>query len=423
MLIPSYRSFMVAALATIVACTSSGTGPQGPVGPQGPAGTQGPAGPQGATGPVGATGPQGPQGPAGVAGAPGQPGAPGPQGPEGKAGLGFRGSYDFEEGSGTTTADASGSGNTMTLNTSGVSWTTAGHSGSALNFDGASGYIEAVDAPALNPREELTISAWVYQTGNASRDNTLVVKEEQYGLWIVNGQVQIAVQTQTGPDWAYTGSGTVPLNTWTHVKGTYDGVALRTFVNGQLTSFTPYAHGIIKKTSNPLRIGSRPVLGAHFTGRIDEVRIIGLATGETNPGRASLITIMGPDLGDRRNDSSVSANTWWQVPNRAFSFTKRFASSFLKVTYQDTLGAHTSNYAGCDWRILLDGNKISEFSDADLQGNSSWRMSNAAHVAIATGISAGSHQIRIENRRNSGTIECLQGWNTHGNFIMVEEIP
>jgi hypothetical protein len=337
--------------------------------------------------------------------------------------MGFRGSYDFEEGSGSTTADASGSGNTLTLNGSGVSWTTAGHSGGALNFDGASGYVEAADSSTLNPREELTISAWVYQmAGNASGDNTIAVKETQYGLWIVNGQLQMAVQTATGPVWRYTGSGAVPLNTWTHVKGTYDGVALRTFVNGQLTSFTPYANGVIKRSANPLRIGSRPQSG-YFAGRIDEVRIIGLATGETNPGRANLITVLGPGLGDYRNDTSVTAGSWWQVPNRTLPFTKRVAASFLKITYQDTLGTNANDYGVCDWRILLDNSVISEFSDADITAPAAWRMSNAAHVAIASGIPPGAHQIRIENRRATSATECLQGWNTSGNFIMVEEIP
>jgi hypothetical protein len=50
-------------------------------------------------------------------------------------------------------------------------------------------------------------------------------------------------------------------------------------------------------------------------------------------------------------------------------------------------------------------------------------MSNAAHVAIATGVSTGQHQIRIENKRSHVAIACSQGANTTGNFVMVEEIP
>jgi hypothetical protein len=338
--------------------------------------------------------------------------------------MGFRGSYDFEEGSGGTTADASGSGNTLTLSTSGVAWTTSGHTGKALNFDGASGYAEALDSPTLNPREEISISAWVYLTGNAAGTNTVVVKELQYGLWITSGQVVISIQTETGPAWSGVGGGGVPLNTWTHVKGTYDGVALRTFVNGQMTSLTPYANGVIRRTSNPLRIGSRNPASQHFAGRIDEVRVVGLATGETSPSRASLISIAGPGLGDYRNNSSIaSANVWWPIPNRSLTFTKRFTASFLKVTYQDTLGALTTDYGTCNWRILLDGNVISQFSDADITAPSSWRMSNASHTAVATGVPIGLHQVRIENQRSTTASECLQGWNTGGNFILVEEIP
>jgi hypothetical protein len=208
------------------------------------------------------------------------------------------------------------------------------------------------------------------------------------------------------------------------VKGTYDGLALRTFVNGQMTSLMPYANGVIKKTGNPLRVGSRQGSGQYFAGRIDEVRVVGLATDETYPGRASLISILGPNLGDYRNNSSIaSADTWWPIPNRTLNFTKRFASSFLKITYQDTLGANTTNYATCTWRILLDGSPISVFSDADISAPQAWRMSNAAHVAIASGVAAGVHQVRIENYRSSTASECLQGWNTSGNFILVEEIP
>src|SRR5205809_7484632 len=44
--------------------------------------------------------------------------------------------YAFNEGAGTTVADASGNGNTGTLN--GATWTTAGRYGSALVFDGTS---------------------------------------------------------------------------------------------------------------------------------------------------------------------------------------------------------------------------------------------------------------------------------------------
>lgn len=250
------------------------TGATGPAGPQGPEGQQGPAGavgPLGPTGAMGQTGPQGPEGQPGPAGAQGPTGPTGATGPTGPS-TGLRASYELDEATGTTTADASGGANTLTLSTTGVAWSTAGHTGNALLFDGVSGYAEAASASSLNLREELSLSAWVYQTGNASGTNTLIVKEGEYLLDVSNGKARMAVQTTAGPAWAAVGGGAVPLNSWVHIKGTYDGLAIRVFIDGQLVFYTAYPHGIVAKTNNTLRIGGR-ASGAYFTGRIDEVRI------------------------------------------------------------------------------------------------------------------------------------------------------
>lgn len=149
---------------------------------------------------------------------------------------------------------------------------------------------------------------------------------------------------------------------------------------------------------------------------------------------SSLVTMVGP-LADWRNNATVSvAGIWTDIPGRTVTFTKRFATSKLKVTYQDTLGTYGIYYAGCGWRILLDGTPISVFSDADADnpggGAPTWKMSNAAHVAWGTG-AAGAHTVLVQNRGDTarggtwgtGTAECLQGWNTTGNFLSVEEIP
>jgi hypothetical protein len=147
------------------------------------------------------------------------------------------------------------------------------------------------------------------------------------------------------------------------------------------------------------------------------------------PAPSSLITMIGPNLGDYRNQSGVAnAGDWWTIPNRSLNFTKRFGSSKLKITYQDTLGTLGQYYQGCEWQILLDGQQVAFFSDADGdQSTVTWRMTNAAHVAWANG-AAGQHTVVVQNRGQrgawgSGTNQCLQGWNTVGNFLSVEEIP
>ena len=374
------------------------------------------AGPKGDTGPQGQQGAAGPQGP------------PGAQGPTGPAGIGLRASYDFEERSGNIAADSSGAGNQMTLAASGVSWTTTGHTGTAaLDFDGASGYVEAPNAAALNPREEISVSAWVYQTGNAGTANTVLAKDGSYALQVLNGQAQFAVQTLAGPAMAFVGGGSVPLDTWTHLKGTYDGVAIRLYVNGQLIMFTSYPNGILKADLAPLRIGATGAGANFFTGRIDEVRVLGIAGSEV-PVR--MITYVGPNLGDQRNNSTfTTAGTWWAIPGRSVTFTKRFPTSLLRVTYQDTLGANSQFFDGCQWRFVLDGNEVAWFSTADMDGPSiAWRMQNAAHEAIVSGTAAGAHTLVVQNRGNrgawaAGTSECMMGWNTNSSFLSVEELP
>src|SRR5438132_3668388 len=56
--------------------------------------------------------------------------------------------YSFDEGSGTTATDASGSGNNGTI--SGATWSTAGHSGGALSFDGSSSLVTVPDSATLD---------------------------------------------------------------------------------------------------------------------------------------------------------------------------------------------------------------------------------------------------------------------------------
>jgi hypothetical protein len=143
----------------------------------------------------------------------------------------------------------------------------------------------------------------------------------------------------------------------------------------------------------------------------------------------SLVTIKGPNLGDVRVNANVVAPvTWYDLPNRGLAFTKRYADSKLRVTYQDTLGGHGRFYGGCEWRVMLDATQIMFFSDGDMDRPSdTWHMSSAAHVAWANA-PAGDHTLQVQNRGSrgawgQGTNECLQGWNTTGNFLSVEEIP
>jgi hypothetical protein len=230
---------------------------------------------QGPVGPPGATGPEGPRGPAGATGPVGPQGATGPEGPRGPAGAGFRLSLDFNEGSGTTAADLSGNEHNATLSSAGL-WTNMGHSGSAVRFTTLSDVVTIPDAPALSPREELTVSAWIKPT-NTTANQTVVFKAGQYALSI--GSQKARFWVSNGAGMAELEGGVVPNAAWTHLRGTYDGVAVRIYLNGGIIAEQAVSgFGRLAATTNPVLIGQRT--GATrdvFVGDIDEVRILGLA--------------------------------------------------------------------------------------------------------------------------------------------------
>ena len=66
------------------------------------------------------------------------------------------------------------------------------------------------------------------------------------------------------------GPSALPVGAWTHLAMTYDGAALRLYVNGVQVAST--LSGNITPTTNPLSIGGNSPYGEYFEGRIDEVR-------------------------------------------------------------------------------------------------------------------------------------------------------
>src|SRR4029077_12413265 len=67
--------------------------------------------------------------------------------------------YGFDEGSGTTVTDVSGSGNNGTITN--ATWGTTGKYGDALKFNGSSALVTIPDAPSLHLSTGMTLEAWV----------------------------------------------------------------------------------------------------------------------------------------------------------------------------------------------------------------------------------------------------------------------
>ncbi|MEV4756132.1 LamG domain-containing protein [Micromonospora sp. NPDC049559] len=192
------------------------------------------------------------------------------------------GSWRFDEGAGTTVADASGRGRTATLR-GGTGWV-GGRSGNAAWLDGTSGYAETA-GPVLTTSASFSVTAWAYLTRGGGTTNMTVVGQD--GVRVSSFAVVYnagnnrwsVVVPRTDQDNA---SGTVLSSTetavvgaWTNLAVVYDATLrqLRLYVNGMLSAAQV---GVSTwNATGPFTIGRGKWNGANatfFPRGIDDVR-------------------------------------------------------------------------------------------------------------------------------------------------------
>lgn len=181
--------------------------------------------------------------------------------------------YGFNENTGTTTADASGNGHTGTI--AGATWTTAGRNGNALSFNGTTSMVSVADTALLDVTR-VTLMAWVRPSALGNW-NTAIMKETTnglaYALYAEDNVSRPAAYINVGAnDRSSNGTAALVTNTWAHLAMTFDGTAIRVYVNGVLVRTTNVSGSLITSNS-PLRIGGNSIWGEFFAGVIDDVRV------------------------------------------------------------------------------------------------------------------------------------------------------
>ena len=187
--------------------------------------------------------------------------------------------YAFEELAGTSVIDASGQGNTGTIQ---GATRVSGKYGSALSFNGTTDLVSIASSTSLSPTVGLTIEAWVFPT-RAGGWQTAILKERPgglvYGFYASDDAARPSGWVHTSSsDKSTPGTATLPLNVWTHIALTYNKSQLLLYVDGALVASSSVT-GNVATSTGALRIGGNTIWGESFQGLIDEVRIYNRALG------------------------------------------------------------------------------------------------------------------------------------------------
>jgi len=193
------------------------------------------------------------------------------------------GDWRLDEGSGTTAADVSGQANNGTLS-GGVQWV-AGHNGTALGIDGATGEVRVADAASLEPAQ-VTVQAWVKLACSPGDFKYILAKgasgcsAASYGLYSgPSGGLSFYVAANGGLSFARSpdaGAG-VWDGGWHLATGSYDGSTVRLYIDGsEIGAGIPWTSPISYSlpSSNDLFFGYYSgCTGLDFNGAIDEPKI------------------------------------------------------------------------------------------------------------------------------------------------------
>ena len=267
--------------------------------------------------------------------------------------------------------DASGGGGTGTV--ANTTWAAAGKYGKALTFNGTSSRVTVPNSASLQLTTAMTLEAWVNPTtvNSAWRDVIEKGNDNYYLMGTSTPSSRPAGGGIIGGSYGEAfGTAAMPTNTWVHLAVTYDGAAVRLYVNGTQVSSVAKTGNILTSTS-PLTIGSDPFYGQYFRGMIDEVRVynIALTATQIQADMTTPITPAAPDTQAPTAPGALSATaissgridlSWGAATDNVAvtgyriercqgagctTFTQIAAPTGTATTYSDTTAAANTSYS------------------------------------------------------------------------------
>ncbi len=189
----------------------------------------------------------------------------------GKFWQGLVGYWPMDEGTGTVVYDASGYGGSGTL-INGPLWQTGSNckAGNCLKFYSSANPVNVLTS-GVSPHTSLTLTAWINPTTYPTERSTIILGWGGYYLSLYSdGSVQTYWYGKTPSGYFSSGSGTVPLNSWSFVAAVWESSSVSLYVNGLLKSATSTTGS--GNSSTATNIGAEST-ARQFIGSIDDVRI------------------------------------------------------------------------------------------------------------------------------------------------------
>jgi MYXO-CTERM domain-containing protein len=276
--------------------------------------------------------------------------------------------WAFDENAGTTTADGSGNGNTGTLQTGTAFSTTvpAVPTGnvSSLSIPDATanpGRVTVPHSAGLSITGPLTLAAWVRPTATTANQMGIIEKWDYTtsisGYFLRLGRSAVPdhypkfdLGNGGAANFEIAQYTAMPLNTWTHLAGVYDGTNMSLYRNGTLVA-GPTAAPAPGPSTGFLHIGS-DYGGNRFQGQIDEARIFNVALTQAE----IQVLISGMSAPTAVSLTSPEGNqlllTWTAVPGAtSYTVLRGTASGALSplvtvtgTSYLDTTVLHPTLY-------------------------------------------------------------------------------
>lgn len=161
----------------------------------------------------------------------------------------------------------------------------------ALQFDGASGYVDLGDSASQDLGANVTVSAWIRIDGEGAGNGIDLIKQNEtgttgasYGLvyLVSTGKISFSLAT-TNNSWCdYPSTTSISTGTWYHVAGVYDGSSVKVYLNGQLDASYEGVSGDLIEATGHLLIGKEDAWEPEYVaGAVDEVGIWNTALGDS----------------------------------------------------------------------------------------------------------------------------------------------